>query len=354
MHASSDSSDGVNRDKEQEKLKEYKNVRVVDDNDFSLRQKELPECGPILISEYVTSDGYVDPSNPQAGRWISVSGPLKVAAVLDYVLWSNETWGSGHRKSANAKHLAWVPYKCRLRYFNTNDITQCAPIIYVGDSRARTQFYNIANLAGVPNFKATKSHENIHFSVPNIVTNAKKTDPNKNLTLDYIHIGVKDGFDVHSRMYMKSKDPVYAKIRTMINSLEKRGNMKTNIVYVDGLGEFAYGLAAAIPGILNATLSYVVDETEKISDTTVFVKTNESPWRYGGGNCNLGRAYSANMLFLKLLNLKRTHFYLIDTFQTTILREDEHSDPMHFFEGADFSGNSLSLLNSQIALNNLC
>lgn len=66
--------------------------------------------------------------------------------------------------------------------------------------------------------------------------------------------------------------------------------------------------------LIHASLGPAGKHREK---TSIFITTNESPWRFGGRNCNYGRTRFANQVLLKMAKELAPDLYVIDTFQTT-------------------------------------
>jgi hypothetical protein len=126
--------------------------RLVDDPVFIDMQHNLPSCGVLEIGDTVDENGHFSMdlvANPQLGRWVTIAAPLRDNTILATLLWPPNTAATYDLFLRPYPHTAWVPYGCRFHYLEPDAVRKCLrthPIAFSGESRARTQLYNIVLL----------------------------------------------------------------------------------------------------------------------------------------------------------------------------------------------------------------
>lgn len=206
-------------------------------------------------------------------------------------------------------------------------------IRYTGESRTRTQLYNLPVALRVkPPGGFPKSHGRATFNV----TTALSTVSAARIAYQYFPCAGDFATD-GSRAYLHThtKDEVVASIRDFWGPVPNRpGGMlgrRFAVVVTDGLCELAYGNIPTLEAQLRETLNVLHAAVHTAPNVTVYIKTNESPWTRGGGGCSVGRVLVANQLLLKLARARAPEWRVIDTFQTTVIRDDDNYDQMHYW-----------------------
>ena len=277
------------------------------DNGYNAhRTEKLPLCNSIrpLAKDFIKKGGTFLTTNPFLGRWVRKELIPEEARL-------------------NLLEKEWVPYGCRLKLFggeNLQELQQKYNILYGGESRARTQFYNLAHLLN-KNVKLEKAHKNLESD-----------------NLFYVYLGGKGNHVTQMKTWFNE------------NSIER--NKNTIIVLTVGFTTLAYHNKEKITEVY--PIFELIDN--ECQNCIKIFKTNESPQK---GNQNLKgttltRAIYANRHVLEYVRKNHPSWYVVDSFQTTLGQSDLMSDAMHYYSSNDkYLGNGLSQLNTQLVLNSI-
>lgn len=293
-------------------------LRVIDDPAFLQHQLRLPLCRPVRLHDAVNAEGHfvTDPArNPQVGRWVSVKEPLAQPSVLITLLWP-KPGSQVHRMFAGAlketgdlnSHLAWVPYTCRLIFLDTNAIRKCLgkhAVVYAGDSRVRTQFYNIAVLAEVadPFRKAfvRKAHDDVVIEAP--LGAVEDSNTSNTSTIVYHYLGCKEDYN-RARRYI-SYGATLRRVSRITTWWDREPRSSVALRYTNGYCQLAYGDASTLQETTQEQMTELfkrVLSSETATNVSLFIAPSESPWRFGASYSNYGRVLFANQLLLDAAN----------------------------------------------------